>query len=418
MTRLRDERGAALVTAMLVTVLIGAIGIAGLIAADRFQRGTGEERVRETALQLAGAALSGQVIPLNGVWPTSAALELPSTCTSAATVARCPSPASLAASFQDTPAAAGTWTVEVRDDAYTSGDDERYDRAELLGNPRWDRNGNGRLWIRAEATVQGRRRSVVSMVRRQEIRVPLPRASVIAGALELSNNGNKVLLDELGCSAKLDTPVEGCATAQPGAVLLRCEAPATSTIGDSCLSSREGQISPPVQGRYDGPVLSSELVAVLKNIAIAEGNYYTTCPQASVLADPARAGATVYVEANGATCSYTGNHTFNSHIRPGRLIIEKGKLDLGGTNRFYGLILALNGLTPPDDSSAVVTVGGNATVQGAVYIEGAGKLVLGSSRENLIFDERALTDATSFSLAAIEHNSFRELTPEEMRRAN
>jgi len=413
MTRLRDERGAALVTAMLVTVLIGALGIVGLIAADRFQRGTGDERVRETTLQLAEAALSAQVIPLNAVWPSSATLAIPSACTSAATVARCPSPASVAASFQQTPADTGTWRVEVRDDIYSSGTDERYVYDDLTSKPSWDSNGNGRLWIRAEATVQGRRRSVVSLVRREAVRVPLPRASVISGGVRTANNGNKVLIDTLGCSAKIATPAQGCAANQPGAVMTRCEPPETPTTGDACLSARAGQISPIVQARYDGAVVSGDLVAMLKSTAIAENNYFTGCPSAAVLTQPARLGATIYIDAAGATCSYTQNHAFNSATKPGRLVIERGRLVLGGSVRFYGLVLALNGLTPPADSGDVVTISGSATVQGAVYIEGAGKLLVGDSGYNLIFDERALADVTSWSLAGLEHNSFRELTRQE-----
>ncbi len=60
-----------------------------------------------------------------------------------------------------------------------------------------------------------------------------------------------------------------------------------------------------------------------------------------------------------------------------------------------------------------MTVTDDATIQGAIFIEGRGGLALGSSNLNLNFDERALDDLFVWGLPAFDHYSFRELTPSE-----
>jgi hypothetical protein len=60
---------------------------------------------------------------------------------------------------------------------------------------------------------------------------------------------------------------------------------------------------------------------------------------------------------------------------------------------------------------AVVTISGNAAVQGIVSVDGNGGVVAGSSKTNLVYDSRAATLLRGESGAVPNKNSFRVLPP-------
>jgi hypothetical protein len=269
----------------------------------------------------------------------------------------------------------------------------------------WDSNKNGAMWVRAEATVAGRTRTVVGLVRQNLVRLALPRNVVTAGKFLSTNNGNKILVDEKGCGSK--HPVSGsCNTTQPAPVVVRCSTATPGTSGDACLGYRPGQVSPAnYQTGYSTPsVLTATNLNQMRAMAQQLGTYYTTCPSMAALT-----GAMVFVE--GVSCSYGGGIA-NSSTTPGALVIYKGTLSLSGNAEFYGAIYAANGLTPPADAGTIVSISGTAYVQGAVYAEGNGGVSIGSSGLNIAFDERAIANVVATSgTASLSQNSFRELPP-------
>jgi type II secretory pathway pseudopilin PulG len=410
MSRLRSEDGVALVTAMVVMILLGALATGVLVSVDSHQRGTGDERVREAALQLAETALESQVVALGGGWPTTSALRFPASCASSGASAGCPTASTITGAFAGGDAAGGQWTTEVRDDLGLGAQHYRRDvlaaQVCLAGPPcTWDSNANGAMWVRASATVRGRTRTVVGLVRRPQIRVPLPRATAIAGRFETTNNGNKVIVDLQGCSPQSGVAQTSCSSLQPAPLQVRCTT-AAPAIGDPCLSFRSGQISPAVTGVYDQDVLTPELLGVLRDQAANAGRVYsTTCPTAAQLS-----GSVVFVE--DQTCTYTGG-VGNSETQPGTLVLVRSSLNLGGNFRFYGLVLAANGFPPPSDAQNIVTLTGDAGIQGAIFIDGRGGLSIGASGRNLNYDPRALRDLVRWGPPAVERNSIRELTRAE-----
>src|SRR5205085_1561503 len=84
--------------------------------------------------------------------------------------------------------------------------------------------------------------------------------------------------------------------------------------------------------------------------------------------------------------SVSGSTNVNSATNPGVLIVENGTLVLGGNVTFYGLIYMVNKQL---FTGTVLTIQGNATVQGAVNVDGNGGVTAGSSKTNLIYDQRA-----------------------------
>jgi hypothetical protein len=106
--------------------------------------------------------------------------------------------------------------------------------------------------------------------------------------------------------------------------------------------------------------------------------------------------------------SITGNGSINSATTPGVLVIENGTLSLGGTVNFYGLIYMVN---KQASSGSVVTVGGNAVIQGSVNIDGLGGVTAGSSKTNLVYDSRAIALLRGSTGASINRGTIRTLPP-------
>jgi len=392
--RLRDERGSALVIAVMVIFVMMGIGLATASYGDGQQAQSGRERIRESAFNLAESALGAQVFQLSENWPTGTA-PYPTGCdpTSGATPG-CPDDGSLQASattsdFSSTPCPRGTvtpaWTTTVHDDA---GAEVYYDRQIVDLQPTYDANGNGRLWVRASGTARCNQRTVVTMVAQGETVLNFPRNAVTANWFQTTNNGNKVIIDTQGDSA------------QPAPVVVRCAAPKTSP---SCKAySRAVQVGPgPVEESPPGspdPALPPADLAALKARAVSLGTYYAagTCP-------PSLTGAAVYVE-DFTGCSTGGDG--NSAAVPGSLYIARGTLSLGGNARFYGIVYMGN---LQNSSGIVVSLGGNARITGAVVIDGLGGLSAGSSKANVVFAGGVFDFFKGSGAAAVVPNTSREL---------
>ena len=412
MARLRhDQGGWAVLIAIAVMTAILATGVGILAFVDGVQHRSGSERVKETSFNLSEALLNNDTLLVSGTWPSKSSAAMPATCTRASTGTGCPSAATIAQNFAGTDLDnATTWTVSVRDDlgaasSYYSKSVTDTTACGGLVPCTWDSNKNGAMWVRASATVDGRTRTLVGLVRQNLVRMALPRNVVTSGKFSSTNNGNKVLIDEKGCLAK-NKPAGTCNSTQRAPIVVRCTTTTPGTSGDACLGYRSGQVSPAVyQTGYQTPsVLTATNLNQMRAMAQQLGTYYTTCPSMAALT-----GAMVFIE--GVSCSYSGGIA-NSAAVPGALVIYKGTFGLGGNAEFYGAIYAANGLAPPADAGNLVTISGTAYVQGAVYAEGNGGVSIGSSGLNISFDERAIGNVVATSgTASLAQNSFRELPP-------
>jgi len=163
----------------------------------------------------------------------------------------------------------------------------------------------------------------------------------------------------------------------------------------------KGQVSP--NTAQPSPTTSAAAVspvdlAAFKSRAMALNTYYpagAACP--SSLTGPA-----VYVE-DFTGC---GGAAANSEAAPGALYIARGTFSLGGNSVFYGLLYMGN---LQGSSGAVVTIGGTALIQGTVAIDGPGGLVAGSSKANVIFDERVFDAFQGNARAVRTPSTWREL---------
>jgi Tfp pilus assembly protein PilX len=387
-----DERGWALVTALILMTIMMGVGLTTFSYVDQQGNQSRIGRTRETAFNLAEAALNAQLFALSREWAGKGLASNPyAPCTQASVSNRCPSAANLYALFPGPDTMTGaTWRTEVRDNG-TSTTQNFYSDAFTSSQLGYDKNADGKLWVRAEARAKGRTRTLVALVKAEEQPYDIPHATVVANRVDNTNSGNKVLINTTG----------------GGMVAVRCDPDANVNI--ACLGQPKGsnswnkvddQISPfTVQTSYPPDrLLNADQLAGLKATAIANGTYYATCP-----ASPPT-GSVVYIE-TGA-CSYTSNTVVNSSANPGMWVLGSGTLYFGGTVQFYGVIYAAN---LNNSSGNMVEMHGNAQVFGGVIVEGAGVLYNGSSKENIVFDDHAYNSVKAYSAAGIIQNTWREI---------
>jgi hypothetical protein len=399
--RLRADEGWAMVVAVMVTALMISLGLATAVVIDSQTQGSARERLDESSFNLAQGVLDSQIGILTAKWPGGSLATYPSQCTSASVSAQCPDPTMLGLAYNSVDySSAPSWTVQVRDN--TTGD--FYSDTGTASAAHFDANGDGKVWVRATATVKNKIRAVVGLVQVDKQTEQLPHSTLIAGSLSISNNGNKPLI----CT-KLpdDLSSKGCtsSSSQVGPVQVRCTSYTSSCLNIRSPINNSVQISPyNVQVGYPTAAsLSADALNRLRSRAQSDGTYYSgTCP--SSMQGP-QAGMIVFVD--NANCSYTSNPTFNSLTAPGVFIINNGTLSLGGNSTFYGVIYAAN----PPASSTPVSLSGNTSVVGGINIDGNGQMVAGSSHINLVFDDFAFTKVTSYGTAHLVQNKWREFVP-------
>jgi hypothetical protein len=177
-----------------------------------------------------------------------------------------------------------------------------------------------------------------------------------------------------------------------------------------CLNydSSKGQVEPPT-ARTDpsssGSAVGSSSLLSLERAATKAGTFWGagSCPTTNAaLTSPS--GAPVVVK-GPCDISVSGG-VVNSAASPGALIIENGTFSIGGNAAFYGLLYTVN---QQGSSGSVVTVSGNATIQGVVAVDGLGGISAGSAKTNLVYDPRAAFILHGDSGAVVKKNSFRVL---------
>jgi hypothetical protein len=413
--RWHDENGSVLVISISLLAIMLTIGLASYALSDTGQQRAREQRERESSLNLAEAVLYSQGFALASIWPGNAAggATMPTTCTSAAVVATCPDPRTLAAgdaaggqsaNFTGVDFAANTtWTTRIRDnggamadayltsqaDAAQTGTNVKTGAAYTCTAPcRWDANGDLMLWVQARAVVRGRPRSVVALLKRELFSEAIAAGNAVtAGSFETTNSGNKAIINATGSQ-----------------VVVRC-----TTTTDDCTEYEEnkGQVLPPtiLRDASTPPAMSAAQRARFRAAAqsASPSTYYTSCP-ASL------AGAVVYIDVTSATtCQDSNNATYNSAEAPGLVIMPRGMLSLKGS--YYGIIYMAN---EQNASGSVLTLQANSEVFGGVAVDGPGRLVAGQAsgpRPTITFMPNAFSGLATYGTTGLVQNTWRELPP-------
>lgn len=378
--RVRQD-GNALVTALLVLTLLLIMGFSTLAFVDTQQSESRKQRERESSFNLSEAVLSSQIFQLSYRWPGESDKPYPASCTQVGGE-DCPNAASLAQGMNTADYTTGTqWTSHVRDNGGTS--PTFYEDSVLTTQPSYDANDDGFVWVRAQALVRGKRRTLVALVKAEEVTLSFPKVALQAGHFKTSNNGNKDIMNNGG-----------------GDIVVRCD-----SAGNGCADYRDGQLNPgPVQYKpTQANAISEEALEQLRVRAASYGNYFATCPTNLSLAGD-KPGEIVFVESGN--CTVSANGVFNTAAKPGIYVQAKGTLTISGNPTYYGLIYHAN----TDDSTGYVFQNtGCAKIYGAVVIDGKGGADIGSCADNLSFDPNVFNNLKTFGTAGVVQNTFREI---------
>lgn len=409
MRRGSGEDGMALLVVMVLMGIMLTAGFAIASSVDTQTRESRVQRVRDSTFNLAESALNAQVVALarEPAGVGDAATQY-TTCTPATPSVRCPQNAALVSGGSPDLRNA-TWETSVRDNGPGESGKRFYSEATTIGQPGYDANADGRVWVRAKATTDGRSRTLVGLVRFETQAEDIPRAALITGRLDLANNGNKDLI-----------------AADGGQVAVRCTPQPNSTVclghtytnGGSGRYKSEAELlkflstqitgAVPTTGYQAGnpqPAMTPDARERLKATAMADGTYFPGCPSSLT-------GRVVYVE-NATGCQqYSGDpppsdQSYNTAQAPGMLLVNAGSIQLGGNAVYHGVIYAVNATNL---TTQVVTTQGKSRVEGGVLIDGLDSVVtIGASGLNLKYDKNAFGSVRSYGSAGVVQNTFREI---------
>src|SRR3712207_2978474 len=154
--RLQREEGWAIVVSIAVMGVMLGLGLGVFAHVQGQQKQSGDERVSESSFNLAEAALNSATVYLSasGKFPTASSPY--GTCTQASS-SNCPNPTSVASQFSTADyAGTPTWQTTVRDNGAPN--TSFYLDSQTGSQPAYDANGDGAVWIRAEANANGQKR--------------------------------------------------------------------------------------------------------------------------------------------------------------------------------------------------------------------------------------------------------------------
>jgi hypothetical protein len=259
---LSGERGNALITALMLSaiMLASAVAVVGLVNGE--QSDSRRERERESSFQLAEGVLNAQIYQLSTRWPGKYSTPYPASCIATSGNADCPGGTTLQSNFTGVDyTKAKDWKVQVFDNG---GATPNYYSESLAGSTvHFDENDDNFLWVRATATVSGRKRTLVALVEAENVTLNCPTAAVVAGHFAVTNKGNKTMIDTNGESNQFT----------PGDIIVRCN---LSTPNCATWDSGKDQVSPNTvrSNPSQPPAVSPEALDQLRARAVSEGNYY------------------------------------------------------------------------------------------------------------------------------------------------
>ena len=402
---LQREEGSIVTTAVLVMAIMIPIGLALLAIVDTQARESGNERTRDRAFNLADSALQSAAFSFGrGAWPAAAgsapsnsgATGTSMTCGLAsygATLGAATNAGSataklqpnLNATYADSAYSGAAWQINVCDNDLTSPGPTVWRENLLTTQRNYDQNGDELVWVRAQATVGGKRRVLAAQVRVEETSAFSSKYGLLTGRMnaEVSNATGTLLSGSIlsgVTEALLDAdplvapdPSAGATTPpSSGVTAVRCGALdlcLAGTLGG--LSSSVAPLSTVIGGgklvQTTSPTATdTATIGQLKQQAINSGTYVaetsgsssTSSPPACTIPAAANADTVVYINQVGSGNTGAGqgpgdqycvlnvstNKTYKALvIGAGRIVLRGNNTTSSGTvNTFRGLLYALN----------------------------------------------------------------------------
>lgn len=419
-----DQRGSAMITALIATVLMLGLGLALLSIVDTQASESATERTRDRAFNLSESVLNSEAFVLGRNWPTTGAANCGATGAGfkddlGATSAAIPEVArlrpNLNASYTDAAYAGASWQVNICDDDAAS----TVWSNSLLTKPAYDLNDNDRVWVRAQSTVDGKTRAITGLVQVRSKPALPARFGLVAGNVtdDLGATVNNLATNALGgvLGGLLGTtPTVAPDPALPGSGLtgVRCGLLDLQVLVSTCVTGTVAALGaiPLVSTllgdkyqQYPTVTTTSPVnIGQLRKQAQTSNSYAPTSPGGATPATapactiPAGAGAStiVFIEKVGTGDQWcvlnvpVGGLAYRAVVvGSGRIIVRGAPITAGSpvspTSRtFTGVVYALNLQRHPvadgglglGDAAApgreVVRLESGAHVKGGVYADG------------------------------------------------
>lgn len=407
---LRDDAGAALVSAIALLAAMLGLGLGLLSIVDVQSKASATQREGDASFNLADSALSSAAFVLSRNWPSSASASQPwtqgATCnqqtisggvatTTDTTIAgQIQKLVAQASAARNGPANA-TWAVKICD----AGNEATWS-PNILGNAPYDSTGrrtltdpNGnqfmvrRVWVRAEATVNGRKRAVASLVQVTEKGAFPTGYGVVGGKMGFTGSTTSVTQSILNNQTTLGTLTNSLVGTTPvvtGKIGIRCGLLSelcldsiASTITGMPLLTSTGLTSGQVVQYGAATTVSTETTRLLRERAVRNGTYFASIASGTPCiptGTTVTADSVVFVEKVG-----NGSQSCTLQAVPSRtigtVVVGGGRIAVSSTSpttmsTLTGVLYALN--KQEDKTEAVVTVGKGAKIKGAVFVDGGG----------------------------------------------
>jgi hypothetical protein len=366
-----------------------ALGLAMLSVVDTQAQQSGRQRVAESTFNLAEGAANAATAVLADGWPA----RTTATCATPMAQGGLDAPADpvtvperiraiLASSYADGDYGDGaSWELHLCDDGL-SGVHQTTWSEDALTQPAWDQNGDGQMWIRAQATVRGRRQAMARLVQ-VGTASPLPTGyAAIAGQLsftgDLSVTLNSLLTGNL-LGPFVDLLVSNDKLIKGGKLGIRCGLlPSLCTASASAAVHTIPLLQSTLLGtsveQYGAPyaLRSDDVDDLVRQATTTSTSVAQVAAGASCIPSGADTTDVVYIEKVG---DGTGQCTVPQRTQR-IVIVGQGGIKVAANASFTGVLLALNRQAPAKTLREVVTVGAGAKVTGAVFVDGGGTIGL------------------------------------------
>lgn len=436
--RLAREDGWAVVTA---TVLLSIMMMVGLSIAATVDTGTErsrEQRERESALNLTEGVLWSQGFGLAQRWPSGSATnpKLAQDCRSTTTNPdpRCPTTATLTGTggnFTSVDFKDGVeWVARVRDNygALAQTYDPLYADTNLVdpatgttcANPcSMDFNRDLQVWIQARATAQGKPRSVVALMKLEQLQEAMPQVAVASGAISVTNDGNHgstLMVDGTGSD-----------------ILVRCTPDAPNAPNAKCTDYNSGQVSPAPKSGAPSRLMTNEQILRFRETARINGTWHEGCPtelyKAEILfiesCDPMSSPNYQGYGPDKVACNPPNglkNSCINTGEAPGVIIVRCGGFQAMGNWTYVGIVYFANGIDGSCpvrgnsqcngrnlDNNDVFKSNGGFGVWGVIAAEGPACMKFGSNNFQFAYNSSAFNSLKSYGTVGLVQNTWREL---------
>lgn len=401
MQRLHSQRGAVLILVIGVVAALAVLAATLVAVTVNAQSGTSKDRKRAKAVNVAEGSIDAALAQMSAGWPATSAQIIDTTALESTVRGLFPT-AGLDGN-PNPPAGQSFDKIYIYDNYDTNGDGKinRFDAP-------YDSYADGVMIVEVQANVGGSKAGIVTQVTAAKTTLDIRANTALYSVGQVTMDGVNKNKSAIGI-------VPGAPAGTKSDVIAHGGFDADKSYDYGC-GSNVFPYRPPdsIAALTLEDVIPSATLDALQQKCFATKKYpyryYTSSAEAvAAMQTPVLGGVVVVDPPAGqyAQISIRSNET--SSTSPGILIVTRGKvIEIGQNATYYGLIIVRD--TPPDGTT--FDLGGNASIHGMVFVEGAAKL---HGTDNILYDPAVadrLRNQTIVLKARMVPNTWRQVMPQ------